>query len=143
MVVMSSARRSKSWQIAGKVASILDLMDDEQLGTRLRALARARGLGSDEDAARHVGVSYRQYQRWLSGESEPRTSSLARVAEAFGIPLTELVGEPDKDQLDRIEDQLSRVLLLLGETAARDAEALKRTGESPAPTRRTRRPPQP
>ena len=80
------------------------------LGERLRELARARGLSSDEDAARLVGVSYRQYQRWLSGESDPRGSSLKQIAEAFEVPIAELIGDeaPSERQLDRMEAELER-----------------------------------
>lgn len=80
------------------------------MGQRLRELARARGLSSDEEAARLVGVSYRQYQRWLSGESDPRGSSLKQIATAFEVPIAELIeDEPlSERQLDRIEAELRR-----------------------------------
>jgi transcriptional regulator with XRE-family HTH domain len=127
MSVVSTRRRQKSWQIADKIASLIDGMSGEELGERLRRLARMHGLGSDEDAARHVGVSYRQYQRWLSGVSQPRTSSLKQIAEAFDVSLAELVGEPDPSQLDRIEQALSRQEAILeGLAAALSAERADR-----------------
>lgn len=112
MAVVSRTARQKSWQIADDLVSLLDDLDraQGQLGARLRALARTHGLESDEAAARHIDVSYRQYQRWLSGDSEPRTSTLKRIAAAYDIPLAELLGEPDKSQLDRIEEKLERLL---------------------------------
>ena len=88
------------------------------LGDRLRALQLARGLASDEEGARLVDVSYRQYQRWISGESDPRGSSLKKIADAFDIPIAELIGEPSERQLDRIEKELSRQGELLDALAA-------------------------
>lgn len=115
MSVVSIPARQKSWQIAGKIVSLLDTVDLEKqpLPAKLRALARARGLNSDEDAARLIKVSYRQYQRWLSGESEPRASSLKQIAAAYEISLIELLGEPDKSQLDRLEQRLDEIHALL------------------------------
>lgn len=113
MSVVSRPARQKSWQLAGKIVSLLDAvdLDAEQLTAKLRALARAHpDVKSDEDAARLIGVSYRQYQRWLAGESTPRGSTLKRIAAAYGVPLAELLGEPAKSQLDRIEGMLAELL---------------------------------
>src|SRR5947209_15140887 len=137
MAVVSRPARQKSWQIAGEIVSLLDALNvhGEQLGVRLRTLARARGITSDEDAARLIGVSYRQYQRWLSGESDPRSTSLKQIAQAFEIPLVELLGEPDPTQLDRIEAKLERLLaridpadqpLSAGEEADRVLDEMRR-----------------
>jgi transcriptional regulator with XRE-family HTH domain len=137
MSVVSSARRQKSWQIGEEIATLLHAMqsDDVSFGARLRRLSRADGCESDEDAARKIGVSYRQYQRWLSGESEPRGSSLKLIAEAFGVPISELVDLPDEDQLDRIEGLLleqQQLLTRLLQTAER-AEGTAPALDEPAP----------
>jgi transcriptional regulator with XRE-family HTH domain len=116
MSVVSRGRRQKSWQIADELASLLGTMSEE-LGERLRRAARAQGITSDEEAARLVGVSYRQYQRWLSGESDPRGSNLKLISEKLGVPIAELVGAPDPSQLDRIEDMLQ---VLVGRSSPED-----------------------
>jgi transcriptional regulator with XRE-family HTH domain len=126
MAVVSTLRRQKSWQIGEEIATLLRVMEDSDIsfGTRLRTLSRAAGCESDEDAARRIGVSYRQYQRWLSGESEPRASSLKLIAEALGVPVSELIGLPDENQLDRIEALLLEQQALLNQ--------LVQTAEQPA-----------
>lgn len=115
MPVVSRPARQKSWQIGEEIVSLLRALDakDTDLGARLRAYAAALGITSDEDAARKVGVSYRQYQRWLSGESEPRARSIRQIAEAFSIPVSDLVGLPDESQLDRIEGTLTALIVEL------------------------------
>jgi transcriptional regulator with XRE-family HTH domain len=79
----------------------------EKVSQRLRELRELQGL-SQEDAARKVGITQRQWQRWESGESMPYPRSLDMVASAFEISVAEFFDPPqpiasDPSQLDRIE----------------------------------------
>ena len=85
----------------------------ERVVERLSEL-RERASLSQEDAARKVGVTHRQWQRWESGESMPYPRNLDKVASAFGISVAEFFDDvpltvPDtrSDQLDRIETELA------------------------------------
>ena len=137
-----------SWKSFDGIVNLLEEMEDPRplssLGELLRDLRKARGLDSDEDAARLVGISYRQYQRWLSGESEPRGHSLKLISDAFDVPIRMLVGVseelvPDETQLDRIEDLLNRLAAALLEEAVSDAEEAAPPAEASTPKRAPRR----
>jgi transcriptional regulator with XRE-family HTH domain len=63
-----------------------------QAGTRATAFSgwlaqqvRSRGL-SQTEAADLVGVTFRTFNRWIRGQSEPKLSQLRRICEAFGPP---------------------------------------------------------
>lgn len=122
----------------------------DRLAARIRAERKSRGL-SREEAARLAGISFRQYQRWETGTSEPRDANLRQLAEAWDIPVDEL-RPPDpeheeaavRDQLDRIEDKLDAVLRALGvsdeplEPPARQAaDAAERLAQRAEQTRRS------
>lgn len=97
----------------------------ERLVERLEELRERHGL-SQEDAARKVGITHRQWQRWESGDSTPYPSSLSKIASAFGITVAEFFDEeglppaktPDP-QLDRLEDMLNALLAGQAEAAVR------------------------
>jgi transcriptional regulator with XRE-family HTH domain len=119
----------------------------ERVVERLSELRERAGL-SQEDAARKVGVTHRQWQRWESGESMPYPRNLDRVASAFGIAVAEFFDDQpaaaprDDTQLDRIEALLVELVGLLrprepgglpqpeGELGRR-AEGSRSTGEDP------------
>ena len=62
-----------------------------QMGKRIQALRKKRNFSRQELAAR-AGVS-REYIRKLEGGSyDPTVGTLQRIARAFGVPLTELLG---------------------------------------------------
>lgn len=63
----------------------------KQMGKRIQALRKKRNLSRQELAAR-AGVS-REYIRKLEGGGyDPTVGTLQRIAKAFGVPLTELLG---------------------------------------------------
>lgn len=111
MSVVSRPTRKKSWQTAREVANLLDVLAarEKEIANRLEVLRKAHGL-SQEAAAHEVGVSNRQWQRWASGESEPRASNLARISERFNVSVSELVGAGTETQFDRIEAKLDQLL---------------------------------
>lgn len=141
MPVVSIPLSQKTWRKHADVVNLLEALAEKQteVGRRLEELRRLRGL-SQEGAAHKAGVSLRQWQRWETGESEPRNSTLARVAENLDVGVSDLMDEqlPTKDfadQLDRIETAVlsldEQVRLLRSELAVRDAEALAaRDGEA-------------
>jgi transcriptional regulator with XRE-family HTH domain len=64
--------------------------DFKDLGERCRALRRARDL-SQLDMVRHFDFSLSHYQKIERGELDARFSTLRKLAEAFGVTLSELV----------------------------------------------------
>ena len=67
---------------------------DNRLGTRIRALRKARGL-SQEALAQSLEVSRQAVTKWEDGSSLPSTANLFALAGFFGIPLAELTGTPE------------------------------------------------
>lgn len=131
----------------GEIVSLLDALaaKETEIGERLRALRKAHAL-SQEAAAHKVGASYRQWQRWEAGETEPRASNVAQISAAFEVSVAELVGPGPQSQLDRIEVAVSQLAAQLqdlrGETAATAAEVMQRLADISPPSAepRQRRP---
>lgn len=101
----------------------------ERVAARIKAERKSRGL-SREEAARQAGISFRQYQRWETGQSEPRDSNLRQLAEAWSVTV-ESLRPPDpeheeqdvRDQLDRLEAKIDALLAHAGLDAAEVAAA--------------------
>jgi transcriptional regulator with XRE-family HTH domain len=114
----------------------------ERIVERLAELRERHSL-SQEDAARKVGVTHRQWQRWESGESTPYPRNLDKVASAFRVPVSTFFDEDpivlsDDDQLDRIEAMLERITQALGlDGDGEPGEALLRLlrGAAPPPAK--------
>ena len=133
-----------SWHGQPRRVSVLAEMAlrQEKVSERLRELRERNGL-SQEDAARKVGITHRQWQRWESGDSMPYPRSLDMVASTFGISVAEFFDPPeptvDQSQLDRIEGKLDQLLALVGgvdveatvETIVSEVRALA-TSDQPA-----------
>lgn len=65
----------------------------QQLLTQRKAL----GL-SQADMAKELGIPFRSYRRYESGESEPTVSTLCAIADYFQVSLDYLVGRtPHKE----------------------------------------------
>jgi transcriptional regulator with XRE-family HTH domain len=127
-----------SWHGQPRRVSVLAEMAlrQEKVSERLRELRERQGL-SQEDAARKVGITQRQWQRWESGDSMPYPRSLDMVASTFGISVAEFFdpAEPvvDTTQLDRIEGKLDELLSLLrGETDGELQEFARALAEAEA-----------
>jgi len=113
---MSNTSRQMSWRGQQRRVSVLAEMAlrQEKVSERLRELRERQGL-SQEDAARRVGITHRQWQRWESGDSMPYPRSLDMVASSFGISVAEFFDPPehaavDVSQLDRIEEKLDEAI---------------------------------
>jgi transcriptional regulator with XRE-family HTH domain len=93
----------------------------ERVAERLLELRESHGL-SQEDAARRVGITHRQWQRWEQGESMPYPRNLELVANRFGISIREFFDDEvvlrdddvDVDQLTRLERKLDALLIHAG-----------------------------
>lgn len=64
----------------------------QSLGNRIFELRKARGW-SQQALANLVGVAQNQISRWEGGTEAPRKKSLEALAAAFGITVTELIGD--------------------------------------------------
>ncbi len=69
------------------------LMDNE-LGARIRALRKERGL-SQEALAQALEVSRQAVTKWEDGSSLPSTANLFALSGFFGVPLAELTDTPE------------------------------------------------
>ena len=67
---------------------------DNELGTRIRALRKERGL-SQEALAQALEVSRQAVTKWEDGSSLPSTANLFALAGFFSVPLAELTGTPE------------------------------------------------
>jgi len=65
-----------------------------ELGTRIRALRKERGL-SQEALAQALEVSRQAVTKWEDGSSLPSTANLFALSGFFGVPLAELTGTPE------------------------------------------------
>ena len=67
----------------------------ESFQERLR-LVRKTKHKSQEEAAKHLDMSYRSYRRYESGETEPNLSTLIKLADYFNVSLDYLTGRVDE-----------------------------------------------
>jgi transcriptional regulator with XRE-family HTH domain len=58
-----------------------------EFGRRLVLVREVRGIVSQIEAAKVVGVKPDRYGGWEKGKSFPRAGELARLAEAFGVTI--------------------------------------------------------
>lgn len=152
MPVASRVSRQKSWKERGKTPSLLHEMavTHERVAEQLLALRQLHGTPdrplSQEKAAQRAGVSTRDWQRWETKETLPRTDSLGRVADGFDIPLDTFdngdqpgrTSTPLADRLDTIEQMLALLLEAQGITfeIAGPGEGPLLSGPSDDPTSR-------
>ena len=85
----------------------------EDFGHRLKQLRKARGLTQGQMAAQ-LGVSMPAICAWETGKARPRDARMKGLANALGIPMSELFG-PDvpemlEDLLARSREQIARVV---------------------------------
>lgn len=63
-------------------------------------LARRKALGLNQaDMAKALGIPFRSYRRYESGESEPNVTTLCAIADYFQVSLDELVGRSDSKEM--------------------------------------------
>ena len=66
----------------------------KKLGTRLKELRKARGVGQ-KAVAEWLGVSLRAYQFYEDGTYDPNLPNLIALADYFQVSLDYLVGRSD------------------------------------------------
>lgn len=163
-MALSSPVRQSFWT-RDVAATILFEMEayKRQVGARLRDLRKAQNW-SQEDAAHAVGVTSATWGRWERGRSSPYDFNWRKIEEAFKVDAGDVRGPSptplalgaasNGDHAAELEARLvslaelvsgldEQLRLLRVETAARDAEVLKRLGEGRTPTRRSQEPPHP
>jgi transcriptional regulator with XRE-family HTH domain len=66
------------------------------LGAAIRRLREQRGV-TQEDAAHDAGVTVGTLSKLERGESDPRWTTIERVAAALGVSLRDLGGEVERE----------------------------------------------
>lgn len=114
---------------------------NEEIGQRLAWLREQKGNPPQEVVAAEVGVSYRSYQAWETGETKPSWRNLTKLAEYYGVAAEFiLIGGDDvvestsapADEVDDLaegataSERFDRIEAML-------AELLARTEPAPAP----------
>jgi transcriptional regulator with XRE-family HTH domain len=112
-----------------------------RLGTRLRALRRARGL-TQEQLAERAGLSYKFLGEIERGQGNPTLETLVALAGALDLDVVDLLGpaEPRATPPD-VYTIPSRQLARVREAVAWLEEFLEQTGRPGAPRKRGRRKP--
>jgi transcriptional regulator with XRE-family HTH domain len=85
----------------------------EDFGVRLKQLRKAKGMTQAQMAAQ-LGVSMPAICAWETGKARPRDARMKALANALGIPMSELFG-PDvpemlEDLLAKSREQIARVV---------------------------------
>ncbi len=85
-----------------------------KIGAKLKEL---RGQLSQEEFAKKIGVPFRTYQRYESGERMPKADVVQRIAQACGVPVDSiLAGESITERAEEEVgplDNVSRLILLM------------------------------
>ena len=79
-------------------------------GENLKTLRKNKGITQEELAAR-LHIVRQMISKWEKGQSVPDAEMLARLAEIFEVPVSQLLGsqiEPDA-QPDAVAEQLARI----------------------------------
>jgi transcriptional regulator with XRE-family HTH domain len=97
------------------------------IGTRIRAVRRERGLTQDE-LADQVGVSRSAVAQWETGRTGQVTGNLSRIAEALEVTVEYLMIGDDKHAAGEVQqgDELA-LLRLYRECEPADRQMLLRT----------------
>ena len=66
-----------------------------KLSERLLLLRKERHL-TQEAAAEEIGLAYRSYRRYESGEREPDASTLWKIADHYTVTVDYLLGRSDR-----------------------------------------------
>ena len=66
-----------------------------KLSERLLLLRKERHL-TQEAAAEEIGLAYRSYRRYESGEREPDASTLWKIADYYTVTVDYLLGRSDR-----------------------------------------------
>lgn len=85
----------------------------KEAGQRLKDQRKKRGW-SRRVAADRLHVTEKTLGTWERAEADPgRRGRWPKIEEVYGVTREQVLGEPEPEQLDRIEAKLDRVLDLL------------------------------
>lgn len=65
---------------------------------RLRQTREKRGI-TQQDAAKELGIGYRSYRRYETGETTPDIQVAAKLADYFAVSLDYLAGRTERPEL--------------------------------------------
>ena len=84
------------------------------LSENLKVLRKQKGFSQEELAVR-VNVARQTVSKWEKGLSVPDADTVIKLAEVFGVSVSELLGEEIKDAEAKLEvaEQLSKLNALL------------------------------
>jgi transcriptional regulator with XRE-family HTH domain len=82
----------------GKRPAVAEAVSAERLGSRVKELRKGRGL-TLEALARRSGVSRAMLSKIERGEKNPTLVVAAKIAEGFGLTLSQLVGTEERREV--------------------------------------------
>src|ERR1700760_1177839 len=104
----------------------------EDIGGRIRAVRRERGLTQDE-LAHQVGVSRSAVAQWETGRTGQITGNLSRIAAALDVGVEYLVyGDDKRAAAEARQGDEMALLRLYRECDPEDRQMLLRTARRPA-----------
>jgi transcriptional regulator with XRE-family HTH domain len=68
----------------------------------IEQLKKARGLRSQRDVAKQLGISRQQLWNYEKGESEPPLKVLVRIADLYGIRVEQLLPQKNLAETSKI-----------------------------------------
>lgn len=89
-ILLRSANGSSNGSLAAENGSVLGEIDGQRLGARIRALRLAAGL-TQAELARRTGIHRPNIARVEAGRHTPSLETLARLANAIGVPTTRVL----------------------------------------------------
>lgn len=69
------------------------------IGAKLSALLGERGM-SQRELAEAAGLTPASVSRYVNGEREPRSPTIAALADALGVRPSDIIGTPDEQELN-------------------------------------------
>ena len=105
-------------------------MATKDFAEKIYSLRTARGL-SQKELGDLLGVSNKAVSKWETGDSMPKTATLVKIADTFGIDISELMGAETRDPLPDNTAQLDSLkaenALLRSQITASDKHKKRRT----------------
>ena len=105
-------------------------MATKDFAEKIYSLRTARGL-SQKELGDLLGVSNKAVSKWETGDSMPKTATLVKIADTFGIDISELMGAETRDPLPDNTAQLDSLkaenALLRSQITASDKRKKRRT----------------
>jgi transcriptional regulator with XRE-family HTH domain len=101
-----------------------DIIGTMSVGEMIRALRKERGW-SQIELAEKVGLMPQNVSRYEKGHVQPRESTLANFAEAFGVPLSELTNTASAFEFPKLDPEIAEYVRAIPTLSQRDQDAVK------------------